>query len=239
MEALRFDDLALRQVAFEARYNDALLLWDHSGRIWSQLVLARPELKPSHVEPSKVIFETKTDHEVQLTLEPKRLIVIAVRPDKKLLEFSKLVDQFAEIAADATAISTYTRLGLRVSFWKEYADRESAAEALLTTGSLNIPEGPHFGLSAPIVDPEIAIRREDGKHGFLLRLKAETVTFDFQVPFGLAHFAKREPITIHRVHLDVDCYTQAPVERSQLYISDWIDQTLHVMKRDSQKFFGE
>ncbi len=122
---------------------------------------------------------------------------------------------------------------------KECADRETAAEALLQTALLRLPPEPVFGLSAPYVEPEISIRKEDGKNGFSLRLKAETIKFELKPSFGLAKFAKPKSILTHRVHLDVDSYIQAPIEASKLYFSDWINQTLHVIKRDSRKFFGE
>lgn len=236
---LRFDDLALHQAAFEIRYGNAFLLWDRSGSVWAELLSAQPDLKATHAEPSKIVFARRGDRELQLTVEIRRLVVVAVQPDARLSEFSDIVTRFAEIAVRNLQISVCSRVGLRVSFIKEYADREAAAEALLQTGMLRLPPDPVFGLSTPVVEPEISIRREDSKNGFSLRLKAETITFELDPSFGLAKFIKPESVLKHRIHLDVDSYLQAPIETSKLYFSDWINQTFHVIKRDSRKFFGD
>ena len=238
-EALKFDDLSLSKAAFEVRYDNAFLLWDRSGSIWTQIILKQPELRVARAEPSKVVFASRGERELQLTLELGRLGVIAINPDKKLSAFTELVTRFTEITTQTLQVQAYTRVGLRVSFFKEYVDREAAAEALLGTRMIQVPAGQHFGLSTPILEPEVSIRKEDGKNGFSLRLKAEAVKFEFEPNFGLSEFAKPQSLEKHRVHLDVDCYLQAPVAPSKFYVSDWVDQTLHVIKRDGRKVFGE
>ena len=99
MSRLSFDDFALHQAAFEVRFDDAFLVWDRSGSVWKQVIAIYKDLKATHVEPSKVLFERRGDHELQLGLETRRLGVAGMRPDSRLAEFGRVVSQLAEIAA--------------------------------------------------------------------------------------------------------------------------------------------
>jgi hypothetical protein len=236
---LSFDDFTLHQAAFEVRFDDAFLLWDRSGIVWKKVVALYTDLKPAHVEPSKVLFERRGDRDLQLGLETRRLGVAGMHPDSKLAEFSRVASQFSEITAETLEIETFSRVGLRVGFTKEFEDRVAAAEALLTTGIVNLPSEHVFGLDSPVVEPEFSLRKEDDKNGFSLRLKAEVTRVEFTPIFGLPSRVKPDTLVQNRVYLDVDYYMLAPVEATKMYFEDWIAQTFHIIKRDSRKFLGD
>jgi hypothetical protein len=233
-----FDALALYQASFEVRFPEALLLWDHAGAIWTQVVRNRPDLKLKHAEPNKVIFAAVGEQETQLTIELTRLVVSTIRPDKKLEDFATLVDEFTGSAVRYLELADFTRVGLRLSFIKEYDKPEIATSALFGTGLVSMPEGAQFGVSSPPLAAEYYVRRDDGTNGYNFRLKTETVKVDFQPEFGLAAYLKAKTVEKERILLDVDCYVAGSVPVERLLLADWIAQRLHVIRRDSRKFVG-
>lgn len=230
---LRFDDLTLFNVAFEVRFDQAFLVWDRSGAIWNDVNKAVPDLKAKHVEPNKVVFGTQGKSELDLSVELSRLGIIASNPEKTLREFSETAAKFTRIVVTTLEIERYSRVGLRLMFRKIYSKPEEAASALLSTGILKAAPDQLFGVQAATVSPEYSIRKEDGKNGFSIRFRAETVKLDLVPDFGTSDFIEPASKTENRVNYDVDCYTQAFSPVGSLIVSDWILQTYHVVKRDS------
>jgi hypothetical protein len=235
---LRFEDLTLLQAAFEVRFEEACLLWDRAGVVWDDTLKVIPNLKRQHTEPSRVVFATLNKPQMELSIEIARLGVIEHQPDKRLEGFSEIVSKFADIAIPALGVAQYLRVGLRLIFAKEFSTPEAAAEAVLATGVIKEPVTPQLGITTPILQPECAYRREDGKNGFGFRFKAETLNFEFRPAFGWSDFSEPISRTKHRVNLDVDCYIQAPVSAETMRFVDWISQTFHIIKRDASSLIG-
>src|SRR5258708_11447534 len=142
-------------------------------------------MKLKHADPNKVVFAAVGKRETQLTIELKSLVVSTIHPDKQLEEFAILANDFTAAAVGYLEISTFTRVGLRLSFTRKYEKPEQATSALFGTGLVSMPEGAQFGVSTPPLAGEYYLRRDDGTNGFNFRLKTETGKVNFQPAFGL------------------------------------------------------
>jgi hypothetical protein len=232
---ITFDDLRLFHAAFEVRFDEALSLWDRAGEVWDRTLKAIGGLKRQHAEPNKVVFASVGAPSVELTAELGRLGVIQHNPDNKLEFLAETSSKFTDIVTGSLDIVQYRRVGLRLMFEKQFQTPEAAAEAVLSSPMITATDEPQFGISSPIVQPEYAFRREDGKNGFSVRFKAETQNFEFTPTMDWTDFAKAISETRHRLSLDIDCYIQAPVSVEKLRFLDWIPSTFHIIKRDGAK----
>lgn len=181
-----------------------------------------------------------TPTERELTVELSRLGFVEYRPDKQLKHFAEAADQFAGIAVPLLRIDQYHRTGLRIIFRKEFQTAEEAAEHLLSTG-LQGTFSSHqklFGISGPSIQPELSFRREDGKNGFSIRLKAETQKVEIGPIMGWHKLGLPISETKHWVLLDVDCYIQSSISVDALAVNDWILQTAHIIRRDCGQLLG-
>jgi len=239
IDRLRFDDLQLYLAAFEVRYGASYLIWDKAGAIWSEVLRFVPELKMRQAEPNRTVFESDggaLGKEIQLTVQPSSLNISAILPEKKLGRFTEIAEHLSNTSSKYLQVSEYTRVGLRVSFNRDFETPEDAAATVLSTARISAAEHPQFGVNAKTIAMEYSIRREDGKNGFVLWLKAQTLQFESEPPFGLGPYLKPLHEKRNRASIEVDSFLMAPVSVSQIRIADWIAQTYHIIKRDISRF---
>src|SRR5260370_10523920 len=109
---------------------------------------------------------------------------------------------------------------------------------LMKFGLLRIPEGRHFGVSGVLLNPEIAFRKEEVSKGFSIRLKAESLEFKLELPHIWHKVTKSVEEVRETVVVDIDSYVQGTILPTQIAFEDWISQTLHVIRRDTNVFLG-
>jgi len=217
------------------RFDESFLLWDRAGALWSEVAAAFPDLKRQHVEPARVVFASiGAPVERELTVEIGRMGFVEYNPDRQLKRFAEAVDRFVEIVKSQLRPDQYQRTGLRTIFRKEFEGPEEAAEPLLAMGFHQVLVAPEklFGVPGPSIQPELSLRREDGKNGFAIRLKAETQRIELPPIPGWPELALPIAKTRHWLLLDVDCYIQTAISVDALATEEWILQTVHVIKRD-------
>jgi hypothetical protein len=174
---------------------------------------------------------------IDLTLEPNRACIQLFDQDR-LKEIPRLAAEFAKMVASVLELQEFTRVGLRLVYWKVFPEKEAAAEAMVNCGLLRIPEGKHFGVGGLLVHPEIAFRKEEGGKGFSVRIKAEGLEYKLELPYLWHQVAKSVSEVHEQLSFDVDCYLQGSILLSQIAFEDWIVQTLHAVRRDSNSFLG-
>lgn len=233
---MRLEDLRLKTVTFEARYPGAFLLWDRSGQVWSQMLTKHRGLVLRHAEPGKVVFVK--DQRIDLVVEVQKLIVIDHGPESDISGLSELATDLVKISTECLDISVFTRIGLRAVFWRSYDDRESASEAMRSTGMIVTPSGKQLGVSGDCLLPEYSVRKEDETNGFSVRLKAEGVQYKMELPPDWHGVAEPLIRTDFGLSLDVDYFTTADIGVGQFRASDWMPNALHSIRRDSSEFMG-
>jgi hypothetical protein len=232
---ISFDDLKLETISFEARFEPSYLIWDKAGAIWSEVLKFFPELKMRQAEPHHTVFGLSEGHELQVVVQSSSIAITAILPDKKLEVFSDITEHVMDSCARHLLISEYSRLGLRASFIKEFDTPAAAADAVISTGYVRAPTQQEFGVSSSPIGVEYSIRREDGKNGYVLWLKAQSIKIEAEPAFGLGPYMKPIHEMRHKLSLEVDSYLMARASVSQIRFTDWIAQTYHIIRRDGSR----
>jgi len=228
-------DFRLSTVAFECRFSPAYLHWDRAGAIWSELASRYPTVKLLKAEPNRTAFRLENRFEFQIQLD--RFHIGGHNPAPGLEEFSRTAEDFGETVVRQLGIERYCRLGLRPIFVREYPDRDAASAAMLAMRLLWNPTGPCFGVPDAPVSPSYGLRWEDKAKGCLVQVLVGERQYEFEPPFG---WEGVEPKDVKKTDLavDVDYYTVAAAAVGQVKISEWIRQSMHVVRRDINRFLG-
>lgn len=234
MEKLQFTDFTLKRMTFEFRYDPAYLLWDRGGQIWAQAKQQWPDIICKTAQPNQTHFSIKDKFELNIELE--KSFIIAYRPD--LNELVVHHDYFLNLVRKSLEISSYNRLGGRFVFEKIFKNKNAACEAFLSSNMIKFPKGKHFGIDGKVAAPQCVFKWEDDNIGVRGSLQAASRKVEIDMPPEIEGI---DPIKVENdlVLLDIDYYTKAPTNPGQFRVADWINQTFHLIKRDSHIFLGE
>jgi hypothetical protein len=225
---------ALEQCVLEARYPQALALWDTAGSLWRAVQEKWPEIRLIKAEPAKTTFQDgKTGFVVELQLA--RIVVLD--SVKSMDELAKIGREFFKLTAQHLQLSLYERLGLRLVYFKEFKDREETASAFRSLGLVRVPKAKKFEVEEQPVNQQYTLRWESEKKGTLVTCKAETRKIDYDPPIESAQVFS--PIHKERngIVVDIDYYTVAPVEIGQVDMGEWMNHALHIVSRDTRYLF--
>ncbi len=231
---LNLDDLDFSQLAFEVRFAHCYLFWDRAGRIWKETTYLFPGLTVVSAQPNHIVMREAA---IDITVEPNRFHV-SIFDEDRLKEIPRLAAEFAKIVLSNLEIQELSRVGLRLIHAKIFPEKESAADAVVKVGLLNIPEGKQLGVAGSVIRPEAAYSREEKGNGFSVRLKAESIEYKLDLTPLWRKVAKSINETREQLTFDVDSYLQGTILLSQIAFEDWINQSLHAIRRDSGAFLG-
>ncbi|MFN0169512.1 MAG: hypothetical protein ACKV22_24080 [Bryobacteraceae bacterium] len=227
---MQLADLTLFQAVVEVRYSHAYLLWDRSGQLWSDLTFRFAGLRMLEAQPNNIVFRLGQEFELSTRLDVAS--IIAFRPNRNLKQFTDHADYFLRKVSELLEINEYSRIGCRLIFAKDFPTVQEASRELLASGVVVWPKGRLFNRSSDPIQPEWAMRWEEGGAGVHVRLRVEERKYDFEPPLVWegAPPGKKE---VTSLTFDVDWYTRAPVLITQLSYVDWIKQCIHAIHRDS------
>jgi hypothetical protein len=226
------DDLDFSQFSFELRFGHSYLIWDRAGRIWQEAIRLFPKAKVTNAEPNKIVVR---EGPIDLTIEPNR-VGIQLFDQERLKDIPTVAAKFAQAVASILEIQEFTRVGLREIYWKVFPSREAAAAEVLKFGLLKVPEGRYFGVSGLPLNPEISFRKQEGSKGFSIRIKAEGAEYKLELPY-LWHKVAKSVLEVREIlSLDIDSFVEGTILLSQISFEDWITQTRHVIRRDTNVF---
>jgi hypothetical protein len=230
---LSVDDFKIHRAICEIRYEDAHLLFDHTGRTLQNMKSAFTDLKVTSAAPNQTTGRCK---EGAFALELAASRFSAENPDSKLEAFGVRCKNFFEIVIDSLELKVFTRIGLRVLYRADTTDLDKARKKLNELELVNRPSELRYEASEE--PEELILRWQNDEVGTMLRLKAEKGTVDVVLPPEL----EMEKSSISKSYvglvLDVDTYTVAPVERSQWDASSWIQQSIRIVRRDTNKILA-
>lgn len=230
---LSIDDFRVVNAVCELRYENAYLIYDRTGTICREAQTFFTNGTVSNAAPAQTIFQAD---EGSFVLEVSQCRFSTTKPDKSLERFAQHCKTFFNSATIHLDVRVFTRVGFRVIFRKDFGELDEAKAAL---GSLNLirpPAGEPFGASADL--QEVLLRWEGEQVGAVLRLKAESGKIDVVLPPELEAEKSEFHKSIKGLVLDVDYYTVAPVERSQLDAATWILRSLRTIRKNVDTIFG-
>jgi hypothetical protein len=231
---LTLEDLDFSQFSFELRFAHSYLLWDRAGQIWQETTSLLPKATVTNAAPNKIAMR---DGPVDLNVEPNR-VGVQLFDRERLKGIPALAGEFTKMVSSILELPEFTRVGLRMIYWKVFPTNEAAAAEVMKFGFLKIPEGRHFGVAGLPLNPEITFRKEESSKGFSIRIKAEGIEYKLELPY-LWHTVAKPVSEVHETFsFDIDSYVQGTILPSQIAFEDWITQTLHVIRRDANGFLG-
>jgi hypothetical protein len=226
-------DFELKNATFEVRFHECYLHWDRAGSIWTEAVTKWPKLEVIKGEPSTTAF--RLEDSFQLSVHIDRANIIALKPQSTLRDLMEMSDIFIPIVVKRLEIRDFSRVALRLTYFKSYPDKASASSAFVTTQALRIPTGSHFGIEGTPLFPEYSLRLEGESRGATVRMKAVGRKLDFVPPAGAEGLTPLHEEK-YGFEFDVDYFTIASVGIGQISFGDWIKQALHLIRRDSSHF---
>ncbi len=232
---MNLSQLKLNQATLEIRYENAYLLWDRAGHIWSNANSTWAKISMMQAKPMITSFIINDRFEMAVKLD--RAHFIDMKPSSGLEEFIENTKQFIDLVSKILDISEYERLGFRLIYSKKFNDKVSAADSLISTKLMKVPEGKHFNIEGSILLPQYSLVWEGKSTAIRALLTARDETIDLAVSPGIEEVS---PVHIekHEFIYDLDYYTLDTVSYGQLNIKEWISQAYHLIKRDSRVFLG-
>ncbi|HBH86766.1 MAG TPA: hypothetical protein DDY17_04075 [Syntrophaceae bacterium] len=233
--SLDLAQLKLRQAAIEIRYDNAYTLWDRAGRIWSRASSEWSNLKMIEAAPNITKFILNDRMELQVKLD--RAHLIDLKASSSLKEFIEIAEIFVDIVAISLDISRFTRLGFRLTYYKNFPDKASAANVLLACKKLVVPEGKHFNIQGKVLLPRYSLLWEGESTAIQVTFAAQDRKIELDISPGIEELESVH-MEKHEIVYDIDYYTLNHISKGQLNVKDWIEQTYHLIKRDSRVFMG-
>jgi len=233
---LKLSDLKLKHATMEIRYNDAFLIWDNAGLIWSRISSKFNDLKMIKAEPMVTSF--KVDDHFELAVKLDRAHLIDLKPNSNLKEFIETSEVFINLVAKSLEITEFTRVGFRLIYIKQFPDRIAAANSVLSTKIMTVPDGKHFNIEGKTLLPKYSIIWEGESTAVRVTLGSQDKTISLDVHPDIEEISSMEMLK-YEVIYDLDYYTLHPISKGQLNLKEWLTQAYHLIKRDSKVFFGE
>ncbi len=223
------------QSILEARHPFSLLHWDKSGAIWSEFSRKWPELESAKIDPAHTQFILNNRYSIFTSIDKSG--VIDLQPSKSGENaYAEIIKDFFQIVIKYLEVSSFTRLGHRQQYFKQYKNQDQASASFFATNLINVPSSSNFGIEELPVLPEVAMRWENKKIGTTLRMKVEGIHHILDAP-GSQVFTRQE-IEETGIVIDVDYYTKVAISVGQLNIPIWLNQADQIIKRGVNKILG-
>lgn len=223
----------LIQAALEIRYDNAYLLWDRAGQIWSTANSKWDVLEVKAAEPTTTSFIAQERYDISVQLS--KAYIIDLLPKTSLKDFTDNADFFVTTVEQILEVSVYNRLGLRLIYSRKFDSKAATADALMSLNIMHAPSGKFFNIDGRARAPKYSLIWQGESTATRINLIAQEKKIDLEVAPGIDEIetihTKR-----HDLVFDIDYYTLKNVSKGQLNITDWISQTHHLIKRDSSKF---
>lgn len=232
--SLNLDAFKLFQATFEIRYDEAYLLWDKSGEIWSAVSQEWPNLKINKAEPNNTTLSVD-NFQFSATLD--KSYVIDLKPTSSLSEFISRTDKFIKIICNALKIKQFNRLGFRLIYVKRYPDKESVSKEMLDLNLFKIPGEKCFKIDGKLSLPKYSYNLEDDASAVRVSLEARETKVDIDEHPSIEEMKPLHLIKQELVY-DIDYSTVGKVSIGQLDVKEWLNQIYHLIKRDSNKVLG-
>jgi len=229
---MQIEEFELERLIFEVRFPSAYQFWDRAGEVTNELSKLWEPLSLASAQPGSIVF--KLGRNMNLAVELGRAVMTLFYPGSK--PDVKSFDVFFGVVKDHLQLTTLQRVGLRFQLFKKFETLPLAASSVLSTGILNTPKERVFGAEGEPTAAEAMIGFTGKGLGAILRIGAQTRQVNIDLPLEVPPDVKETHETLHGVSLDVDFSTPKEVQAAQMGLSEWIEQVMHVYRRDVPKF---
>jgi len=228
------NDFTPLTAVFELRYAPQFLIWDRSGALWTRIAGIFPAIAVKEAEPNKVLVRLEQNADAAVGSE--RTIFTVRKPDSGFDRLKTVAGAVVPAMIDLFEIDQFTRLGLRLVFSKRFPDRYAAADYLKVRVPVPQPPGRVMNVDGRLLDPQISYRWESDTTGFVLRLRADQHTLNFELPVEYQHLMPpAQDLVLNQAIVDIDYYVHSQVSVDQFRAEDLIENWLRFIRRDIGK----
>jgi len=232
---LNLSDFKLTQAVLEIRYANAYIIWDRSGKIWTEFSSLWPNLHMLTAQPNEVLFRLENKYELSVQIDKAH--IIELEPTSNLDDFMERADKFIKLVIQNLEIINFNRVGFRLVYVKGFPDSLQAANSLISTKMISVPHGKQFNIEGRISFPKYSIVWESDSAAARIALEVVDKKIDFDPPPNVEGL-KSAHFETHELVYDLDYYIPAKLLPGQLNVKEWLSQTYHLIKRDSKSFLG-
>jgi hypothetical protein len=229
-----FSALVLERMIFEIRYDLAFLYWDNSGKVIGDLLAKFPGFKPREVTPSVAAWDWL---EESMTVTFSHLKADAAQDyPAKTEPFRSVCNELSSSVSRQLAVSTFSRIGVRLQFVLPAKDENSARDLMSLTHLVSADPKQYVAFGNKLMEQNISLRIEDEGGGATLRVSNSKRELSVTA-------SKVFPVDTKRFHpnglvLDLDIYTKKRVGTEIFSASDFIRKAEKSAEENLMTFAG-
>lgn len=232
---LPFSSFRRSQLIFEMRYDEAYLLWDRTGSIWTALQPLFKKLRSNQAQPNQQTFIA--DDRYVLTIGLQRTSLTDHNPAGNVEKLLETVATFANTAIETLELRALERVGARCIFSLPCKSIEEAREKACAALPAFSSRPPLFNIKSGTIGPTIKLECDDGDFGYIAQLYANEKRFEVNSPpeatdSGWEKFEKK----LAEVLLDLDFHTKKPVRVNAFDCKLWLQGWNKAIARDADGF---
>jgi hypothetical protein len=153
--SVELSQLTVNRAVLELRFEHAVLLWDRTGSIFTEIRKLHAAIDFKNTQPNEQTTRLTPNLEFQMAVD--RAFIVSARPSSDLSELKKACGDIFPIVIKGLEIVDLTRIGLRILSQKDFPNKADCAHFILERMPNLRRTGKHFGMEASVTDPEIAL----------------------------------------------------------------------------------
>jgi len=225
------------QVILEVRFDEAYLLWDRAGAIWSVIARQFKAIKHTGVAPNQATFFGDDRFAMAVALD--RASITDHRPQGSLDRTFDVFAAFIENVAGGLNLPAFTRVGnryLHAIDCKSMEDARRKAQAMFPSAA---PQKKLFTLDASSIAPALKIEGDDGELGCTAQVYPNEQKIDFTPPPDVAAMGvEKTQKTLYQLVFDIDFYTKKSVKVESFEPKAWLMGWQKTISRDADAFLS-
>lgn len=218
-----------RQLIFEMRYDPAYALWDRAGAVASELSRHFPELKNQNANPNVVGFVASQRYNLNILID--RASFVDNKPIGSQKELVAEIDFFYKVLSKNLSITSFSRIGLRVIFSRQYSSSDDAANAARGYELMKLPDRKYFGIEPVSIKPHYRIEADNGSIGYIYQIYSHTRSLNLDLAPDVYNFMDMPTfLEKYELNVDIDIFTKKTIS-SEVFsphtvVADWV-KTIH------------
>ncbi|SRR6266404_4084967 len=232
---MQFSELTLEKVILEARYNNAPLFWDNSGKAMSVLIRKYPKFELVNAQLSNV-QSNWWDEAIVFNFNNQKADISQDYP-ASLETFKGVASAMCDAVREYLELRSYTRIGVRYILTYPLSSAEDARDFFLKLGLIAVPaERLQRFTKGKTEEQQVMIRFEDEDRGYAFRLSH--TPREFSVKISRPIDVRTDKFKKNVIIFDVDCFTKKNVEAPAFSAPDFIRITFKTLENNLLAIVG-
>lgn len=237
MATFSFSSFRRTQTTLEVRYNEAYLIWDRAGTVWTNIGRNFKILRNQSATPNQVSFIGDDRFAMLVSLD--RASITDHRPQGKIDESIDVFAHFIGTVIGVLNVDILNRIGNRYWYSIECTSQEEARRKARAAVPLAVPKKKLFSIEPAQTTPSFKLEGDDGELAFVAQLHSRELTLDFSPPpqvalFGIEQVEKKSS----ELTLDVDFSTKKPISAGSFDAKSWLQGWYKTLTREADAFLA-